>query len=319
MLNLAMVGVGYWGRTIVAALHGKSDRVRIRRVVDRDAALAREVAAGLGCAASAEFADCIADPGIDALVLATPHSLHVEQIVAGAAAGKHVFTDKPLSLTRAGALSAVAAAREAGIQLGLGHNQRFARPQAEIKRMLDAGELGVPMHLEGNSSHDILANVRGWRHDPAEAPTGGLVHMGSHLIDLFSHYVGPVASITVQLADRVIARDAASALITFACGATGYVGNVTVTPASRHLQVYGSAGWARVTGPDTLEVCLRGGSVQKRTFEPHDTVRANIECFADAVAGRGQYRFTFEEMVHDAAVLEAATRSAASGRREAVA
>jgi predicted dehydrogenase len=318
MLSVAMVGVGQWGRAIVAAIAGTSERVRIRRVVDCDPGAAAQVAASLGCPWSARLDDALADPGIDALVLATPHSLHVDQIEAGSRAGKHVFTDKPLALTRLAAQRAVDATRAAGVLLGLGHNQRFARPQSEIGRMLAAGELGVPMHLEGNTSHDFLAEVKGWRHDPAEAPSGGLVHMGSHLIDLFTDWVGPVASVYAQAADRVIARDSASALLTFACGATGYVGNVTVTAASRHLQAFGSGGWARVLHPDGLEVCLRGGAPERRDFAPVNTVRANLENFADAIAGRSPYRFAPEQMVHDAAVLEALTRSLQSGRREAV-
>lgn len=318
MLNIAMVGVGAWGRSIVASLHGKSAKVRIVRVVDRDAALARQVAAPLGCEGSDALADALADEHVQALVLATPHLEHVDQVVAGAAAGKHVFVDKPLALRRTEAQRAVDAIRRAGLQLGLGHNQRFGSPQAEVKRLLDEGVLGVPMHLEGNTSHDLLADVTGWRHDPGQAPTGGLVHMGSHLLDLFCDWVGPARSIYVQTADRTMPRDAASALLRFACGATGYVGAVTVTAASRHLQVYGSRGWARVTAPGTLQVGLRGEPVRTQEFEPVDTVRANIECFADAVAGRAPYRFGLEQMVHDAAVLEAATRSAASGRPEEV-
>jgi predicted dehydrogenase len=319
MLNLAMVGVGAWGRSIVASLQARSDKVRIVHVADRDAALAAQVAAPMVCAHSGSFESALADPAVQAVILVTPHLLHADQVVACAGAGKHILVDKPLALARVQAQRAVDAVRAAGVQLGLGHNQRFGGPQSQIKRLLDAGELGTPMHLEGNTSHDLLAEVTGWRHDPEQAPTGGLVHMGSHLIDLFCDWAGPAESVFTQLAHRTMPRDAASALLRFACGATGYVGAVTVTAASRHLQVFGSRGWARAMGPTTLQVGLRGEPVRTLEFPPVDIVRANVECFADAAAGRAPYRFRPEQMVHDAAVLEAAARSAASGRPEAVA
>lgn len=69
----------------------------------------------------------------------TPHSLHTYQIVAAAEAGKHVFTEKPFALSKSEAESAIAAARKAKIRLGLGHNQRFAPPQREIKRRIADG------------------------------------------------------------------------------------------------------------------------------------------------------------------------------------
>lgn len=318
MLKAAIVGVGAWGRAIVAALHGHSDKLRIIRVVDQNAELAREVAASLECPHSPNFEDALADPEVQALILVTPHLQHVDQVVAAAAAGRHVFVDKPLALSRAEAQRAVNAVRAAGVQLGLGHNQRFGAPQMEIKRLLDSGALGIPLHLEGNSSHDLLASVSGWRHDDKQAPTGGLVHMGSHLVDLFCDWVGPAESVFAQLASRTMPRDTASALLRFASGATGYVAAMTVTAANRHLQVFGTRGWARAQGPAALQVGLRGEPVQTLELAATDTVRANLECFADAIAGRGPYRFRLDQMVHDAAVLEAAARSAASGCPERV-
>ena len=318
MLNTAIIGLGWWGRMHVDAVHNKSDKVKIRRAVDVDVDGVRDYAAEQGIELSGDFRDALDDPEVDAVVLVTPHSQHAEQIVAAAAAGKHVFTEKPFALTKADAERSVAAAKAAGIQLGLGHNQRYAAPQTELKRMIDAGELGTIMHLEGNTSHNTLSGFVSWRHDPNEAPGGGLYHMGSHYIDLFASYLGPVAEVYAQALDRIQPLDSASALLTFECGASAYVGNIMVTPISRMLNVFGSEAWAKVLGPGELEISRTDGSMEIRKVEAVNPVKANMEGFADAIAGVADYKFTTDQMIHDVAVLAAIDRSLISGKRESV-
>ncbi len=318
MLNTAIIGLGWWGRMHVDAVHNKSDKVKIRRAVDVDIDGVRDYAAEQGLELSADYRDALDDPDVDAVVLVTPHSLHTEQIIAAAAAGKHIFTEKPFALNKADAERAVAAAEQAGIQLGLGHNQRYAAPQTEIKRMIDAGELGTIMHLEGNTSHNTLSGFVSWRHDPSEAPGGGLYHMGSHYIDLFCSYIGDVTEVYAQALDRIQPLDSAAALLTFECGASAYIGNVMVTPMSRMPNVFGSQGWAKVKGTDAVEIARRDGTTETRRVEAVNPVRTNMESFADAVAGTGDYEITTYEMIHDVAVLAAIARSLVSGKREKV-
>jgi predicted dehydrogenase len=318
MLNTAIIGLGWWGRMHIDAVHNKSDKVKIRRVVDIDVDGVRDYAAEQGLELSGDFQDALDDPEVDAVVLVTPHSLHTEQIIAAAAAGKHVFSEKPFALSKADAERSVAAAKEAGIQLGLGHNQRYAAPQTEIKRMIDAGELGTIMHLEGNTSHDTLSGFVSWRHDPNEAPAGGLYHMGSHYIDLFASYLGPVAEVYAQTLDRIQPLDSAAALLTFDCGASAYVGNIMVTPISRMLNVFGSEAWTKVLSPGELEISRTDGTTEIRKVEAVNPVQANMEGFADAIAGVADYKFTTDQMIHDVAVLEAINRSLISGKREKV-
>jgi len=319
MLNTAIIGLGWWGRMHIDAVHNKSDKVTIRRVVDIDVDGKRDFAAEQGLELSGDFQDALDDPEVDAVVLVTPHSLHTEQIIAAAAAGKHVFCEKPFALSKADAERAVAAAQKAGIQLGLGHNQRYAAPQAEIKRMIDAGELGTIMHMEGNTSHNTLSGFVSWRHDPKEAPAGGLYHMGSHYIDLFNSYIGNVAEVYAQTLDRIQPLDSAAALLTFECGASAYVGNIMVTPISRMLNVFGSEAWAKVLSPGELEISRTDGSTEVRQVDAVNPVKANMEGFADAIAGVADYKFTTDQMIHDVAVLEAINRSLVSGKRENVA
>lgn len=319
MLKTAVIGLGWWGQNHIRATHGKSWTVDITTIVDLNPDLAQKTADEFGLEIADSYEEVLADPAIDAVILVTPHSLHTDQIVAGAAAGKHVFTEKPFALNKADAERAVAAAEQAGIMIGLGHNQRYGAPQTVIKAMIDAGELGEIMHLEGNTSHDTLSNVQSWRMDIEEAPGGGLWHMGSHHIDLFQHYIGPISAVYAQAVDRIIPRDTASALLTFECGATAYIGNVMVTRDNRMGNVFGSKGWVKILSPASLQIAMRGGDPKTMEVNPVDPVRANIEGFAAAIAGSEPYRFTNAQMIHDVAALDAIKLSLKTGKREPVA
>lgn len=319
MLKTAVIGLGWWGQNHIRATHGKSWTVDITTIVDLNPDLAQKTADEFGLEIADSYEEVLADPAIDAVILVTPHSLHTDQIVAGAAAGKHVFTEKPFALNKADAERAVAAAEQAGIMIGLGHNQRYGAPQTVIKAMIDAGELGEIMHLEGNTSHDTLSNVQSWRMDIEEAPGGGLWHMGSHHLDLFQHYIGPISAVYAQAVDRIIPRDTASALLTFECGATAYIGNVMVTRDNRMGNVFGSKGWVKILSPASLQIAMRGGDPKTMEVNPVDPVRANIEGFAAAIAGSEPYRFTNAQMIHDVAALDAIKLSLKTGKREPVA
>ena len=98
MLNAAVVGLGWWGRKIVTTLAGNG-RIRVVAGVDPDADIARDLIADHGLRYLDDYDKALADEAIDAVILATPHSLHEAQVVAAAAAGKQVFCEKPLALT----------------------------------------------------------------------------------------------------------------------------------------------------------------------------------------------------------------------------
>src|SRR5262245_1153972 len=121
-----MVGLGWWGRTIVESVQGGSDVIRF--VAGATRTVSPEVqgfAETQKLRLAQDFDALLKDPEVDAIVLATPHSQHTDQVVAAARAGKHVFCEKPFALTKADADEAVAAVKKAGVTLGLGYNRRF--------------------------------------------------------------------------------------------------------------------------------------------------------------------------------------------------
>jgi hypothetical protein len=134
MIDAAIVGLGRWGKAIVEAVQGKSRSLRFVRGVSKEPETVRAFAAAKDFRLSGDFADVLADPDVRAVVLATPHSLHVDQIVAVAKTGKAVWCEKPLALTLAEAARAVAACRDANVVLGLGNNKRLFPAMVELKK-----------------------------------------------------------------------------------------------------------------------------------------------------------------------------------------
>lgn len=323
MLNAAIVGVGRWGQHLVESVQGKSDRIRFTAAVTRTRAKAEAFCATHDIDLRGDYAAILGDASIDAVVLATPHSGHEEQIVAAAGAGKHVFTEKPFTLTRDAAERALAACREAGIAVGIGHNRRFMKNTEALKAMVAAGELGTILHIDGNQSTDLGMAKGAWRDSRDESPAGGMTSLGIHALDCMIHMGGPVAEIDAYSARRAIGcdfDDTTAVLLRFASGATGAL--VTLASGARiwHLRVAGSEGWAETRDNRVLTVCRKDGTPEDRTFPgdayPHlGSIAAELEEFAAAAEGNGRFRITPEEIINATSVLEAISRSAASGRR----
>jgi predicted dehydrogenase len=106
--------------------------IRVVRAVEPNLETARTLCDEKGVALTANYADALADPEVEAVVLATPHALHGEQIEAAVGARKHVFCEKPLALNKAGAEKAVRLCRDAGLVLGMGHERRWEPPIAQM-------------------------------------------------------------------------------------------------------------------------------------------------------------------------------------------
>jgi predicted dehydrogenase len=325
VIRAAIVGLGGWGRYIVRSLAG-SEKIELVRAADSNVEAVSDFARDHGLVLSEDLESVLADREVGAVILATPHSLHESQIRAVAATGKHVFCEKPLALTKASAERAIAACQTAGVLLGIGHKRRFEPALVEIKRMMEAGELGTLMHVESNFSHDHLAGVTAadWRASAAEAPAAAMTGMGIHLTDLYIHLFGEVAEVYAQTARRATASesgDVVSVQLRFATGMTGHLSAIMATPLYLRFQVFGSETWVEARnanhpatpGPTTFTVCRAGGQPEHREFAWTDAVRANLEAFADGVAGRGDYPFTSAQLLHNIAVLEAITRSAETG------
>ena len=248
MIDAAIVGLGRWGKSIVASVQGKSKRLRFIRGVSQEPPEVAEFAAAHGFEIGADFADAVADPRVRAVVLATPHLLHVDQVIEVARAGKPVWCEKPLALTRSQAERAVAACRDAGVILAIGNNKRCFASMRELERTVCDGILGDVLHIEGHFCNEHSTRVAGgWRDDPRQAPGAGMTGAGLHVLDAFVNLAGPIAEVDARLYARKPApdpRDAIAALVGFESGATGLLATVRAGPMFWRVHVFGTKGWA---------------------------------------------------------------------------
>ncbi len=318
MINVAMVGLGRWGQTVLNSIQGKSERLRVVHGVTKEPVAAGELSTRHGFTLSTELEDATADPAVQAVLLATPHSLHVDQVCQVAATGKPVWCEKPLALTRAEAERAVAAVRRAGIPLGSGNNKRCFASMRELKRVVDSGAIGQVLHIEGHFSNEHSTRVSGgWRDDPAESPGAGLTGAGLHVIDAFVNLGGPIAYVdarTVSKKPPPDPRDAVAVLVQFASGATGVMATVRAAPMFWRCHVFGTDGSAEARGEDTLIVGRIGGTADEHTFEHVDSLRALLEAFADAIEGKAPFPVTPAQMLDVIGAFEAIVTSLAQNR-----
>ena len=165
-----MVGLGWWGERLLDAAKG-SDRIRFVHAVSPRPQQRAALARAHGLRLSSSIGEMLRDPAVQAVVLATPHSLHRAQIEEVARAGKPVFCEKPFTLRRADAVAAVRACEEARVLLAIGHNRRFLPALAEFHKLIDAGALGRLLHVEAHlSNQNSGVNFAPWRNDADESP-----------------------------------------------------------------------------------------------------------------------------------------------------
>ncbi|MEO7728837.1 MAG: Gfo/Idh/MocA family oxidoreductase [Burkholderiales bacterium] len=310
MLDAAIVGLGRWGQNYVNSVQGASSRLRFTRGVVRNPEKSREFAEKHGLRLSTDYAELLTDPSIKIIVLATPNSQHPAQVVAAAQAGKAVMCEKPLALTRADAEYAALACQKAGVLLGVGQDKRFWPAMQELKRVVDSGVLGELLHIEGHFSNENASKSLhyGWRESAAESPGGSITATGIHVLDAFINLIGPLRRVCAQ---QILKSPPPETLDTlaitceFANRVSGVLCGVRATPLFWRVHVFGNRGSAEAVGPDELIVRMSGGKVERRTFEPVNALRANLEAFADAIEGRAEYPIPTAQMIDVIAGLEA--------------
>jgi predicted dehydrogenase len=314
MLNAAIVGLGWWGKQLVRSVQGKSPLIRFGRGVTLEPQLAREFAAESGLAITTSYEDVLADPAIDAVCLATPHTRHRAQVEAAAAAGKHVYCEKPFALSKADAQAALAAVRRAGVALGVGQNMRFKASIRALRELADGGTFGTIMLAEGNYSHAVLADqpADSWRAAAEESRAGGMTGMGIHVLDCFGYVVGPMRRIAALSAQRAVplpAGDTTAALIEFRNGALGTLGTTLKTPYVWRIAIFGSDAWAVSTSDTALTVRRAKGEPVTTELADTEHIRLNLESFAAAALGRGSFHIDDAGILHTVAALAAVFRS----------
>ncbi|MBI2513697.1 MAG: Gfo/Idh/MocA family oxidoreductase [Opitutae bacterium] len=192
-MRYAIVGCGLIGRKRAAALAPG----QLRYACDLDATRAAALAATApGCVATTEFAAALADPAVDACIVATLNGSLAPLALAAVRAGKHVLVEKPGALNAAQLRTVAAAAGETSAKVRLGYNHRFHPALQKAREIFESGALGPMMFLRGRYGHGGRKGYdREWRADPKLSGGGELIDQGVHLIDLASWFLGEFATI----------------------------------------------------------------------------------------------------------------------------
>ncbi len=322
MINAAIVGLGRWGQRLVDSVQGEgvaaSTLIRFRKGHTRTPAKILAYAGRRGIDLVESLDALLDDREIDAVVLATPHSGHVSQVLQCAQAGRAVFVEKPLALTLEDALRLRAACAGAGVVLAVGHNRRFFPAMRELKKLAGDGTLGTLLHVEGNfsGSFGLQYDASVWRASEKEAPGGGLTLMGVHIFDAMIDLMGPIAEVGATSLRQVLQielDDTSACALRFAGGQSGYMSTLTATARLWRLQLFGTRGWAHVLDHEVLEVGMVGQPVRRQTWPAEDAERFVMESFARAVTGAAPYPVPLDDVVNGIAAMDAFVRSAAAG------
>jgi predicted dehydrogenase len=318
MLRAAICGAGHWGTRLIQSVQGKSSKIGFATIVTRELSTRQALASRFGLGLTTDYAEALADANIDAVVLCTPHSQHASQIVAAAKAGKHVFCDKPFTLTRGDAEAAIAACKTAGMTLTVGFNRRYAPAFLDMNRRIEEGAIGKVRHIEGQFSgpQSYQTEPGNWRSNQVESPGGSMTARGVHVIDsmvAIGGLVEKVFAFSNRLQLDIDVDDTTACLLQFKGGVTGTLGTLHATAPFYRIHAFGSKGALEMRGETELLATDLAGKVERYTYEVADKERAELEAFADAVTGGVKFPIAPEEIVNTVAVMEAVAASSRSG------
>ncbi len=317
-LRVASIGLGWWGGTLA----GKAGEAGLNLVAAfaRTEAARDEFASTHGCRSVSSLDALLSDPEVEAVLIATPHSTHADLVVEAASAGKHVFIDKPFTLTVAEAKRAIAAADDAGVVLQVGHNRRRQPATRRLKQMVDAGELGMVHYAEANLSYPKGLNPRsGWRGDPAESPAGGMTGLGVHMADNLIYLLGRparVAAFSKQVIGVGALDDVTTATLEFESGPLGFLATSMVIPDIARTAVWGTeaAAWNEIDGERFFVQRTGDKDRTEQPVDTLDTVQDELSEFETNVREGRRPETGGPEALEVVAVLEGMVESATLGR-----
>ncbi|HEU6444371.1 MAG TPA: Gfo/Idh/MocA family oxidoreductase [Gaiellaceae bacterium] len=353
-IGVAMLGYAFMGKAHSRALHAleqlevplRPERVSISGR-DRDAVEAARERWGWAEAVT-DWREQVADDRVGLFDNGGPNAIHAEPCIEAARNGKHVLCEKPLGLSAEESHRMWRAAEDAGVVHMCGFNYRFVPAVRLVRELLDAGELGEVVHFRARylQSWGWDADESIWRFDPAQAGTGALGDLGTHIVDLARYLVGEIASVSAIVRTVVPGRQVDDHFVATVEFTNGVAGTLEASRLARGrinsnaFEVNGTKGSAAfdVERLNELEVADAGGFRRVLVTEPEhpyirfwwppghivgwgDTFVHELAHMLEAIAGEhpvAPHGATFEDGYRCDEVVEAILRSAASGRREEV-
>jgi len=312
-MRFAILGPGVVADRFLAPAITRTPGASLHSVLSRDRARAEAFAAKHGAAtAHTELAPLLADPALDAVVIATPDALHAEQAIAAARAGKHVLCEKPMATRAADAHAMVAACAQAGVTLGVAYHLRWHLGHRALAQRARDGGLGELRHARMCWSWRA-PDDKNWRAQPEVGRWWALAAMGTHCVDFVRWMLRPQGEVVEVRAVRSHAvyggphEETAVVALRFARGATAEIVVSTVFDSLPRVEIFGSQASAvcdKTLGPRGGGTILIGD--QALGFEVVDPYAGEIADFMAAVREQRAPEVDGAEGARNIEILEAA-------------
>ena len=331
-IRLASIGLGNWAAVLARAV-GRGAIAEIVNCWSRSEESRDRFRSEFGVPrAATSLDDLLSDPEVEGVVVTTPNDVHKPVIIAALAAGKAVFTDKPIAHTLADALQIKGALNHHRTVFSVGHSARRLSGHRVMKDWIDSGRLGgvsmIEAHFTTPAGLDLTP--QSWRYFVQKSPGGALIQLGVHHADTMHYLLGQVESVSahsrrLQTASEV--PDTVMVLLAFESGVLGTLATGWAAPGVYQMRVYGTEAnvfydvnqgyWGRSETIDTrsrLEVQPMGETERTGlTLPSSDMFREEIEEFALAIRGLARVEVGIDESIQALAVVIAGLESSRRG------
>ena len=312
MIKAGLVGFGWWGQVLARSIKN-SDKISVTSGHTRTPSNADEFVKEMGINYHEAYEYLLEDKDVDAVILATPHSVHVDQIKLAAQKGKHIYVEKPIALTLDETKISLQSAKATGVEIAVGFQRRCHPSMVSALNYVKEGKIGAILHVEGHQSAPGLRIYKegSWRQAREEQPAGGMTGMGIHLLDSMVSVLGGVTAVSVKSKKTLhdndsILDDITSVLLDFESGATGYIGTSIATSQYFSLRFFGENGVVEVRKPDLSEFVYTDQEAQINVTDNSgfNMEGASLELFADQINGEGCFPVSNEEVMMSSDALE---------------
>jgi predicted dehydrogenase len=330
MIRFGIAGFGLHAVRRLMPGFALSKKCRVTALSRRDLATAKQSAAEYKVPLSFDSVEELCRSAeVDAVLVTTPNSRHLPDVLAAIEAGKHVLCEKPMAMNAAECRQMVEAARQRQVILGVAQIFRFEESVRRIRELVSTGAIGKPVFARSEFSFLASpAHPRKWLYDASVAGAGPIFDIGVHCID----------TLRFILQDEVVRvnasanRDERSGTVESAAALTldfsrGTLGTVLVSYRAEYrtpIELVGDAGVLRaedgltVDHPIEIQVRHNDGRMEQESVNNQLAYALQVDAFADAIEGKAPFPAPGEEGWQNQEILDAALRSIRTGTTEHV-
>jgi predicted dehydrogenase len=317
-IKLGLIGLGNWGTRLSKAVE-KVSGITLGACYARTEEHRKVFAKAHNCRAATSIDTLVTDPTIDGIIIATPHSTHVDLVMQVASLGKHIMVEKPLALSQADAKKCVAAARAAGVYLQVAHYRRRLTATRKAKEWVNSGKIGRIHSIEAVFNRPLGPDPnRLWRDEEIEAPAGAMTALGIHMLDNLLYLGGPIARLACLssvLDPATPLDDITSVLAEFQSGAHGSIMTSLRLPFFVTTAVHGdkASAWSEGDGSRFFSQVVGMAEREEHPVDVVDGVTENLSAFATSIRLNREPETNGEQAITVITALDAIQKSAKKG------